>query len=170
MLKNLYLVILLTLVTGFATGAFTYVSTREVKDHSEEKVEEVQTGYEILATVYGGCSRIGCASFRLMSDGEYMYLAPDSEGSYARYEDKISVRQNEYIAELLMSAPLMQISKSKFEGVCPVTFDGIGYRFDIRRETERYSLDMCVQDLDGEDLFIELIKYFDIMEATHRSL
>jgi hypothetical protein len=87
--------------------------------------------------------------------------------SYARFEDEISPRQRELLAELLMSAPLSRIEKSAFSGVCPITYDGIAYRFDIRLETKQYSLDTCMQDLGREELFIELIKYFAIMEVTH---
>jgi hypothetical protein len=171
MLKHLYFIIFLTFVTGLATGVYGFFSTREPADENpREEVGGAETGYEILATVYGGCERIGCASYRLMDDGTYLYLAPDGVRGYARYEDEVSPRQRERVEDLLMSAPLVRIEETIFVGTCPATYDGIAYRFDIRREGDTYSLDSCTQSLDDEELFIELIKYFDIMEATHRAL
>jgi hypothetical protein len=170
MTKHLYLVILLTFVTGLATGVYGYFMTQHevtVEDAGSGGQASDASGYEILATVYGGCERVGCASFRLHEDGSYTYLSPDGVHSYARFEDEISPRQRELLAELLMSAPLSRIEKSAFSGVCPITYDGIAYRFDIRLETKQYSLDTCMQDLGREELFIELIKYFAIMEVTH---
>jgi hypothetical protein len=169
MLKHLYFVIFLTFVTGLATGVYGFFMTKEPQSNSEYGAPRAQIGYEILATVYGGCERIGCASYRLMDDGTYLYLAPDGVRGYARYEDEVSPRQRELVEDLLMNAPLLRIEATMFEGTCPVTYDGIAYRFDIRREEETYNLDSCVESLDGEELFIELIKYFDIMEATHHS-
>ena len=169
MLKHLYLVVILTFVTGLATGVYGFFATRVPPDTPPEDVAVEQSGYEILATTYGGCERIGCASYRLMDDGTYLYLAPNAAREYVRYEDEVSPRQHDHIESLLMDAPLARLSQTTFEGTCPVTFDGIAYRFDIRRDGEVYRLDSCVEALDTDVFIIELIKYFGIMEATHRS-
>ncbi len=167
-MKHLYLIILLTFVTGLATGIFGYFMTQE-EEQEDPTVPEVieETGYEILLTVYGGCARIGCASFRLLDDGTYTYLAPTGVRDYARYEDTISERQRELIVDLLSGTPLEEVEETVYDGTCPVTYDGIAYRFDIRERGERYSFDSCVHDLDNEPLFLELVKYVAIMEATH---
>jgi hypothetical protein len=167
-MKHLYLIILLTFVTGLATGIYGYFMTQG-EEHEENMVPEIreETGYEILLTVYGGCARIGCASFKLLDDGTYTYLAPTSVRDYVRYEDAISERQRERITDLLSEASLDEIGETVYRGTCPVTYDGIAYRFDIRERGDRYSLDSCVHDLDNEPLFLELVKYIAIMEATH---
>jgi hypothetical protein len=171
-LKHLYLIILLTFVTGLATGIFGYFMTRDTTDvetDSGVEVQEEETGYEILVTVYGGCARVGCASFRLLDDGSYTYLAPEGVRDYARYEDVISERQLEELSDLLNTTNLERVAETTYEGMCPVTYDGIAYRFDIREQSERYSFDSCVENLDSEPLFLELVKYIDIMEATHNT-
>lgn len=170
MLKHLYFIIFLTFVTGLATGIYGFFATREPDDGTAPAPYVEQTGYEILATMYGGCERIGCASYRFKDDGTYLYLSSGDGRGYMRYEDEVSPRQRERIEDLLSGAPLGPINESIFEGTCPVTYDGIAYRFTIRRASETVSLDSCTHALDGEELFIELIKYFDIMEATHRSV
>jgi hypothetical protein len=170
MVKHLYLIILLTFITGFATGIYGYFMTRSDDASVEHTIlPEVDDGYEILVTVYGGCARIGCASFRLIDDGSYTYLAPQNVRDYARFEDVISSRQQEVVTNLIESTPFDEIMRTVDEGTCPVAYDGIAYRFDIRVASERYSFDSCVQSLDNEPLFLELVKYIDIMEATHTS-
>lgn len=171
MKKHLYFIMFLTFVTGLSVGVYGYMSTHTgdgVRDAVPEPALET-TGYEVLATVYGGCARLGCSSYHLTESGAYRYLAPDGRGGYYRYEDEISPKQREALAVELMHAPLARIAASSFTGTCPVTYDGIAYRFEIRRETERFSFDTCAQSLDGVELFVELVKYFDIMEATHRT-
>ncbi len=167
MVKHLYLVILLTFVTGFATGIYGYFMTRSDDASVSEVSMREEEGYEILVTVYGGCSRIGCPSFRLLEDGAYTYLASQGVRDYARFEDVISDRQRELITSLLAETALSHVTETRYTGTCPVSYDGIAYRFDIRTEGNQYSFDSCVQSLDDEPLFLELVKYIDIMEATY---
>ena len=165
--KHLYVIIILTFFVGFTSGVYGFFMARDTESNVESPV--VKEGYEILMTMYGGCERIGCSSFRLLDDGTYLYLAPQGVREYARYEDEISPRQKEFITERMRGTSFTKILESTFVGTCPVTYDGIAYRFDIIVDGERYSMDSCTQDTSNEPLFIELIKYFDIMEATHRS-
>jgi hypothetical protein len=170
MAKHLYLLILFTFVIGLLTGIFGYFMTQGEADNGTTPPDVAEeTGYEILLTVYGGCARIGCASFRLLDDGTYTYLAPTGVRDYARYEDTISDRQRALITDLLSGTSLDEVKETAYEGTCPVTYDGIAYRFDIRNGGDRYSFDSCVENLDNEPLFLELVKYIAIMEATHNT-
>jgi hypothetical protein len=171
MLKHLYFILLLTFVTGLTAGIYGFFMTQvDTSPDSSGTQMEDSSGFEIRATVYGGCERVGCTSFKLREDGSYTYLSPDAVHSYARFEDEISPRQLERIAELLMGAKLARIGETTTDDICPVMYDGIAYRFDIRRENETFSFDTCVHNIKNEELFIELIKYFAIMEATHLTL
>lgn len=165
MTRHHTLMILLTFVMGFITGVFGYFWSRNVEEAPPRA--PVEEGYELLVTAYGGCERIGCPSFRLNDDGTYQYLAPVSVRDYAKYEDTVSDKQHESISELVYGTDLERLTNSEFMGTCPVTYDGLAYRIEVRREGERYSLDSCENELEDEVFFVELTKYFGIMEATH---
>ncbi len=167
MQKHFFLLLLLTFIVGFACGVYGFFISHDTESRVDNTpVEEI--GFEALVTVYGGCERIGCVSLRLMDDGSYTYLAPDGVRDYARYEDIVSPRQLESVTSLIESAPLEKLSKTIFTGTCPATYDGIAYRFDIRRGADRYSFDSCTESTLGEPLFDELISFIGIMDATHR--
>ncbi len=165
------LLIAATFLMGFITGVFGYFWSKASDDpgaqilNSQTPTEE--RGFEVLLTAYGGCERIGCPSLRLLDDGSYQYLAPRSVRDYGRYEDVISPNQREILTRLISETQFEVLSATKFEGTCPVAYDGLSYRIDVRVESDRYSLDTCKEDIDSEPLTIELIRYFDIMEATH---
>ncbi len=171
MSKHHKLLILFTFLMGFLTGVFGYFWSQNAGDGvSTPNVEEnIQSGYELLVTVYGGCERIGCPSFRLLDDGSYQYLAPTQVREYARYEDAISEKQRDSMTGLVESTDFETVGESVWEGACPIQYDGIAYRFDIRVEGDHYSFDSCVEDTENEPLFVELVKYFGIMEAIHGS-
>ncbi len=167
MQKHFFLLLVLTFSVGFACGVYGFFISRDTESNAGTPVVE-ETGFEILVTVYGGCERIGCVSLRLLDDGSYTYLAPEGVRDYARHEDVISPRQLETVTSHIESAPLEELSETIFTGTCPVTYDGIAYRFDIRRNADRFSFDSCVESTDGEPLFDELVSFIAIMEATHR--
>jgi hypothetical protein len=166
--KHLYLLTLLTFLTGFASGIFVYFETRgdllpqiTVEDTKEEK------GYDIVATTYGGCERVGCASIRFKDDGSYVYLVNDRNGEYERFEDRISSKQRETLTKLLNDTPLETVAHTPYEGTCPATYDGVAYRFAIRVGMESYDIDSCVSAVEGVPLFDTLTEYFAIMSATY---
>ncbi len=169
--KHLYFLIALTFIVGFSTGVYVYFAGANADRAGDSVIytEEVEEGFEILVTVYGGCERIGCASFKVDTNGVYQYLAPKTIRDYARYEDTLSPRQLSSIENLVFSTDFAALSDAPFVGVCPVQYDGLAYRFDIRREGERYNFDSCSEDIGNEPFFVELIRYFAIMEATHGS-
>jgi hypothetical protein len=169
MLRHLFFILTLTLVTGMATGIFGFFVTRDTSSLVKEVAEQPQDGFEILATVYGGCSRIGCTSLRIFDSGDYMYLMPQSDRTYERYEETLTRRQQEDLEDVVRSTDFEYLSTTVFQGTCPVTYDGIAYRYDIRYEDNQYSFDSCVHGLTDEPLFLELIKYLAIMETTYRT-
>jgi len=166
--KHLYLVILLTFITGLASGVYVYFTTL---NSDEEKSVEIPTeeGYEVVAYTYGGCERIGCSSYKLTDNGEYSYLMQSAGYGNERFDDTLSLRQHEELNAAIDDTNYQLVEESVFTGTCPDTYDGLAYRFEIRIENERYSFDSCIQSLEEEMLFELLIKYFDIMSVTHSS-
>jgi hypothetical protein len=172
MLKHLYFTILLTFIVGITSGVYAYFLTREDTRpilNTDTYEPTPQDGYEIVAYAYGGCERIGCASLRIIDDGSYTYLASTRAGEYERYTDMLTPRQYSELTDLVDRASLVEIKETPFVGTCPITYDGIAYRFTIRRTDEQYSFDSCAELLDGEELFATLIQYFAIMDATYQT-
>ncbi len=165
--KHLYVLLALTFLAGLASGLYVYFITREPEEFpASESLEG--TGFEIVATIYGGCERIGCSSIRLLDDGSYTYLLGGVDDEYERFEDRLSSQQTEVLTELMEETPFDAIENTIFEGTCPVAYDGPAYRFAIRLEATQYDFDSCSESLEGVPLFEELIGYFDIMDATYR--
>ncbi len=172
MLKHLYFTILLTFVVGIASGIYAYFLTREDTRSSSDTTAEdslPKSGYEVVAYAYGGCERVGCASIRLSDDGTYIYLAHSQEGKYERFSDVLTSRQHEILTDLVEQAPFEALKETVFTGSCPTTYDGIAYRFTIRRAVEQYSFDSCEESLDREEFFETVIQYFAIMDAMYTS-
>lgn len=167
MLKHLYFILFLTFVTGLAAGVYVFFMTRGDGEGNvpEPRVEE---GYEIIAYTYGGCERLGCSSFKLLDDGSYTFITRTAARGNERFDDSVSERQSDELETLIGNTSYTRISESIYTGTCPITYDGIAYRFEIRVESERYSFDSCSESLDSEPLFVLLTKYFDIMTVTHR--
>lgn len=166
--KHLYLILLLTFITGLASGVYVYFITRD--SGGEKSIEvPIEKGYEVVAYTYGGCERIGCSSYKLADDGTYSYLMQSVGRGNERFDDSLSEKQHEELTADVESTDYTSVEKSVFAGTCPDTYDGLAYRFEIRIKSNRYSFDSCTQSLEGEALFELLIKYFDIMNVTHSS-
>ncbi len=160
--KHLYLLFIMTFILGFASGGYLYFFTRG----TDTVEEEPQDGFEIVAYTYGGCERLGCASYRIRDNGSYSYLPRAGAGD--RFDDELSSREEDEIVELIDVTDFNDLLDSRFIGTCPSQYDGIAYRFEIRIAADRYSYDSCVEAVEEFPLFLHLIKLFDIMEVTHQ--
>jgi hypothetical protein len=160
--KHLYLLFILTFILGFASGGYLYFFTRGI-----DTVEEgPQDGYEVVAYAYGGCERLGCASYRIRDDGSYTYLPRAGAGD--RFDDALSKREEDELFDLISGTDFDDLLDSTFIGTCPAHYDGLAYRFEVRVEADRYSYDSCKEAVEEFPLFLRLIKLFDIMEVTHK--
>jgi hypothetical protein len=166
--KHLYLIILLTFITGLASGVYVYFTTLN-SDEEKSVGTPIEEGYEVIAYTYGGCERVGCSSYKLADDGKYSYLMQSAGYGNERFNDTLSLKQHEELDAVIEDTNYKSIKESVFTGTCPDTYDGLAYRFEIRIENERYSFDSCTQSLEEKALFELLIKYFDIMNVTHSS-
>ncbi len=169
MQKHLYVFLLLTFFMGFLGGMYLYFLTRSANDAPSASPSVSKKGYEIIATTYGGCERIGCASLRILDDGSYTYLVPGNDAEYSRYEDVLSDVQIEELTNFIENTSFDSIEMSKFQGTCPITYDGVAYRFEVTFEGKIYDLDSCVNDLGKIPLFDEFVRYFEVMHATYVS-
>ncbi len=154
---------------GFLGGMYLYFLTRSPSDAPSASSAVSKKGYEIIATTYGGCERVGCRSLRILDDGSYTYLVPGNDTEYSRYDDTLSDVQIVELTDLVEETPFEAIEVSKFQGTCPVTYDGVAYRFEVTFEGKIYDFDSCVNNLEKIPLFDEFVRYFEIMNATYVS-
>jgi hypothetical protein len=166
MLKHLYLILASTFVLGFMTGAVVYLQTNTGRE-GDGSIEPISKGMTIVAEVYGGCSRIGCPSYRIENSGAYTYIVWSPEGGEVRYEDVLTDKQRATLLEELKGTDFEALDDTEFTGTCPITFDGPAYQYDIEYKGERYEVDSCVEVVDGEPLFATLEEYFNLFSILY---
>ncbi len=167
MLKHLYLILSATFILGLTTGAVLYIKNNTGKEGDGVPQVEVDRGFVILAHQYGGCTKVGCPSYRLGESGDYTYIVRSFETEEERFEESLSSGQREKLHDLMSSARLERLQDTEFTGTCPVAYDDVAYRYDIMYEGERYSFDSCTEMLDGDTLFDTLKDYFAIFRIMY---
>ncbi len=160
MLKHIYLILIATFILGFLAGVLLYLQSSTGKE-GDGALETETKGVTITVDIYGGCSRIGCPSYRIANNGSYIYLARDSEGRVVRRSDTLPLSERAKLWDLVDTADFEAIGATQFTGTCPITFDGVAFQYVIEKEGVQYRFDSCVEDLEGEPLFETLAGYFE---------
>lgn len=166
MLKHLYLIFVATFVLGFMMGVIVFFASNTGKE-GDGSIEPISKGMVITGSVYGGCERIGCPSYRIENDGSYTYIVWTPEGNEVRYEDELTGKQLTLLKSELKMTDFEHLDDTEFTGTCPIAFDGPAYRYDIEYSGERYEVDSCVEVLDGEPLFSTLEEYFNLFSILY---
>jgi len=164
-MKGLLIILIPTFLIGFLAGIFVYFisGASDVDEVPESEIE----GVEIIANTYGGCELFGCSSYRIVEDGDYIYIKESKTSDDDRFEDSLSDNQIDELIKLSEETDLEEIEESYYEGDCPAYVDGISYEFKIMVDGESYKLDSCENDLASSDLFNKLIDYFRIFYLIH---
>ncbi len=158
-MKHLYLVLFSTFLFGLVVGGLFFLGT--VGKEGGGGIEEPGSGYVIEAFMYGGCMRLGCPLYRIEQTGEYIYIASATAQGEGRKSGTVPLVERRAIGEELKDIHLEDEALPQFLGECPVNYDGIAYRYEITYKGERYRIDSCVQDTEGEILFHTLEGYFE---------
>ena len=159
---KLFLFILFsTFCVGLLSGAYAYFISHNTTPVFDFREDEFTTGFEIIADAYGGCSSLGCASYRISDSGAYDLIILKRNAEDVRYEGSLSGRALSDLERALGATSLSAVASSQFSGTCPITYDGTAYKYEIRVGTERFFLDSCENDLEGEQLFDLLEEYFN---------
>ena len=164
-MKGLLIILIPTFFIGFLTGIFVYFISGG--NDVEEVPKDEPEGVEIVASTYGGCELFGCASYRIVEDGDYIYIKEDDSSEDKRFEDSLSEKQIKELVKLSEQTDLEEIEESYYAGECPAHVDGISYEFEITVDGESYKLDSCENDLGGSGLFNKLVDYFRVFYLIH---
>ena len=170
MLKHLYLIFIATFVFGFIAGVilFLYNNTGQEVDtsHDGTNVE----AFTIHAYMYGGCMRGGgCASYQISNDGSYTYIVRTQVSGERKFNGVLSKNKQIDLLEKVSTTEFDVVTNSQYTETCPVTFDGVAYKYDILYKGERYEFDSCIEDVEEEVLFDLLQEYFYIFSAQHNN-
>jgi hypothetical protein len=154
-----------TFVLGLVTGAIIFLQS-STGGEGDGSLDTDTRSFSIVAYVYGGCERVGCPSYRVLQNGSYIYI--QRQQGNGKYEGTVSEASMKELKQQLASADFSQIGASTFTGTCPITYDGVAYRFNIDYKGNQYTFDSCVESLEAP-LFGMLTKYFEEFNATHVS-
>ncbi len=165
-MKHLYLIIASTFFIGFMTGVYVFIVIGK-PEVQISVLDNTSAGIEIIAYEYGGCEMLGCSSYRILEDGSYTFIQNKRDGNVEKYTDNLSDNLINEMIDSIDKSELERVYNSTFEGPCPADVDGIGYRFKILMDNEKYVFDSCENDIMGSKFLVNLIDYFQIFYITH---
>lgn len=168
MLKHLYLIFLSTFLLGFVAGALTLLFTSTGKE-GDGALTQTPQGLIIAVYTYGGCERLGCPSYRIGSDNAYIYLPQGSTRADTKYTGTLTTTQKNTITGLVAHTDFARVQNTHFNGVCPITHDGIAYKYVIENNGVRYAFDSCKEATAGVSLFDALVEYFNTFNTTNNA-
>jgi len=162
--KSLYLIFFATFIFGLIAGAILFLQSTTGGEGDAYVSEKDAGNFSIVAYAYGGCTRIGCPSYRILQNGSYIYLTRQ-EGD-GKYSGEMSEKDMQTIRTQLQNTDFASIGASSFAGTCPITYDGVAYRFNIDYKGNQYTFDSCVEDLESP-FFTTLSNYFEVFNTAH---
>ncbi len=163
MLKHLYLILLSTFIFGLICGGILFLynnTTGKASDTSKETILST----EMTVYQYGGCARAGnCASYHISDTGAYVYIVRGRNTDDVRHEGMLSASDKKALYNGLAKMDMQKVIQSIFSGTCPVTYDGIAYRYEIVKDGISYSFDSCTQQTNAYSFFETLDGFFEIL-------
>jgi len=150
-----WLIILLTFITGVASGSFVYING--LRDYDIDPIEpSLISDFEIIVTKYGGCARgFGCSSYRILSDGSYVVVS----GRGATTGGDITTDQLKSLKQTLFEADLESQAVIIEPDFCESWVDGIDTTYSITRDETTFELDTCGTTVDVDSDLLELLDW-----------
>lgn len=159
-MKSFYFILISAFLMGVISGGYIYFASRDEEPVFDLEELGSDTTFDISADAYGGCARIGCASYHIDVDGSVDILLTSRDGEDRRGKEQLSSNELRDLRRALHGAPLQAIEASTFTGTCPITYDGLAYTYSIHVDDETYTIDTCAQHTEDEPLFDILESYF----------
>jgi hypothetical protein len=171
-MNRLILLILSTFFLGLCFGFFVYLMGGNIGSQLPEDPTPANNDltFEIIADAYGGCARTGpdnCPSYQIRDDGSYTYVAPAEVGEERQFTGHLAAKDVSDLRTRLRDANLPRLTSTRFSGTCPIAYDGLAYKFEIRYEGQRYKFDTCTQDITDTRLGERLIEYFTAFASVN---
>jgi len=143
MTGKIYLLLGSTFLMGAFAGAYLYVSVFAPAYESDIATSEAvdEDTVVIEGQMYGGCLRSGaCASFKLIENGSYSYLAaPDAEVENGKLPKDV----NEEIFDAVGTDTFFNATDEISKDFCSSFADGSDFTYEVTLGEETYTLDTC---------------------------
>ncbi|MFZ2253044.1 MAG: hypothetical protein WAW13_02585 [Minisyncoccia bacterium] len=165
--KSLYLILVSTFFFGVLTGVIVFLQNN-TGGEGDGSLNTNTKGFEILAYTYGGCERVGCASYRVIQDGSYDFMVRGRDGQNTKFEGELDRDTLSALKAEIDVVNFEKIMNTEFAGRCPIESDGIAFRYDITYKGIRFSFDSCKENLSDESFFKILLEYFPLLEERAR--
>jgi len=162
MKRDDWMLFVLTFLTGAAIGMYMYVAVWKPVYFPEDlgSDEAAASDWSIVGEKrQGGATE---ASFRLLSDGSYSYLAIDELSGESNMRKEGSVKKS-LVKELMVSEA--EVASYDEETECP-TSDRVEYEYRFTVDGYTYILDTCETELGhNSDLSLSLKKVWQQIEG-----
>ncbi len=165
--KHIYLIFVTTFLLGCVAGVVILLQTKTGSSEIDEYTPKKMEGFTISARMYGGCARIGCPSYYIDTQSKYTYIFTNHGRQEERAEDVLTQKQTEALDRLIRITDFVALKATSYTEMCPITYDGVAYTYNIDFEGERYSFDSCVENLEKNELFVQLSNYFEAFAHIH---
>ena len=166
MTPKIFVIAVSSFVIGLVTGSFVYYTEfrREFEDPAPVTPQVPQsiiagatpdkTGFVVTATAYGGCERTSCPSYRVSSEGAYIYSSAET------VEGVLPEAALNNLETVINAAPLLRFSQPVERSVCSSFTDGRDFTYDITYQGESYKLDTCRTNFSNDSDLGELLLAF----------
>lgn len=154
-----------TFIMGVFAGMFVFV-TIYAPEHATDSTTDGTNNPNatvIEGKMYGGCElSSGCATFKLVDDRSYTYLAyPKAKIEKGRLPSELS----ETVFKTVGTEPFFRATKDIDPSSCTSYADGIDYTYSVTFKGNPYTLDTCTTALArDEKLQTTLAPLWDFME------
>lgn len=167
-MRSTYVMFIATFLFGVLTGAVIFFQGNTGKE-GDGAIPKNTSSFTVYGYMYGGCEPgKHCTSYKVEQNGSYLFIVRDTQKG-TKYEGKLADAEKGTLQTLAKDTPYAEIATRVFTGTCPITFDGMAYRYEVEYKGERYVFDSCKTNIEGVPLFDTLQTYFDLFGAAHPS-
>lgn len=170
-MKQFVLVLLSTFVMGILSGVFVYfISSLDgpILSFGGDGGGRGGSTFAVTADAYGGCQMLGsCPSYRITSDGSYIYLISHRDARDERYAGSLSSSVRNRLRDAIEDTSFVAVMDSTATS-CEAARDGISYRYDITISDAIYTIDTCTHDAEAYEVFEILEEILADISRTHQ--
>lgn len=142
-----WILFIFTFIVGLFAGLYLYYTTFVPEYIENRELEELmdarRTDLQVIGEQYGGCERLGCASFQLTGDRHYRYQAGYIRNTAENIETGDLPRGLFNSLKAALTATNLAAAASPAQRTCRSWSDGVDVRYRIAYEDDEYILDSC---------------------------
>ncbi len=143
-MKSLWVVMMMTFISGFASGIYVFAITR---DSSPSLLPDVSVdttkGFSVTYDAYGACRSTGCVSYRVSNDGAAIVSTTVQGRVVNRRDVTLTADVQAQIVDALKGSRLSAAAPPACAPVASKVYVRIGIRIGV----DTYIYDTCTQSI-----------------------